>query len=232
MLLSFKKEVYFFFTNTHRLCDLGNSAYIRRMDIRMRAAAAALEAGGVVIVVDAAALGGAGRGFFLHVAALASADVVNTTILHGRGITCFSVTPEQAMRLGLTLAGEYRPDHRGPLFLRSVEAAECDGTGISAADRALTLRAAGRPDAGIASLKSPGHVVPAMTAAQGRDAPAVADQALAVLRGLTAHDVAAWTDILDDDGDVADAEWCDALAARLDVPCVRVSAFERAIALA
>ncbi len=193
----------------------------------LRAAAEILSAGGLVIVVDDRALNGAGRGFFLHAAALATTDLVNTAIRHGRGITCFSVTPEQAMRLGLTLAGEYRPDHRGPLFLRSVEAAECDGTGISAADRALTLRAAGHPDAGIASLKSPGHVVPAMTAAPGRAQPEVADLAMHVLRTLTSHEVAAWTDILDDDGEVADVGWCAALAERLDLPCVNMSAFEQ-----
>ncbi len=186
----------------------------------LHAAARTLDEGGLVVVVDEAALGGAGRGFFLHAAALATAEAVNTAILHGRGITCFSVTPEQAMRLGLTLAGEYRPDHRGPLFLRSVEAAECDGTGISAADRALTLRAAGRPDAGITSLKSPGHVVPAMISPPGRNGRAVADLALDVLLALSHHEVAAWTDILDDDGEVADAAWCVALAERLDMPWV------------
>ncbi len=194
----------------------------------LRDAAAALQAGDLVVVVDETALDGAGRGFLLHAAALATTEIVATAILHARGITCFSVTPAQAMRLGLTLAGEYRPDHRGPLFLRSVEAAECDGTGISAADRALTLRAAGHPEAGIASLKSPGHVVPAMTAGPGRVPRAVADAALDVLRALTTHDIAAWTDILNDDGEVAEAEWCEALAARLDIPCISLVAFDLA----
>jgi 3,4-dihydroxy 2-butanone 4-phosphate synthase/GTP cyclohydrolase II len=191
----------------------------------LQAAATALQHGDLIAVIDETALDGAGRGFLLHAAALATTEIVATAILHARGITCFSVTPAQAMRLGLTLAGEYRPDHRGPLFLRSVEAADCDGTGISAADRALTLRAAGHPDAGIASLKSPGHVVPAMTAGTPR---AVADAACHVLRALTTHDIAAWTDILNDDGDVADAAWCETLAARLDIPCLTLAAFDRA----
>jgi 3,4-dihydroxy 2-butanone 4-phosphate synthase/GTP cyclohydrolase II len=181
----------------------------------MREAATALAAGGLIIVVDEAALGGAGRGFFLHAAALATTETVNTAILHGRGITCFSVTPEQAMRLGLMMAGEYRANSDRPLFLRSVEAAECDGTGISAEDRALTLRAAGSPTAGIASLKSPGHVVPAMTGGNGETSRAVADIALDTLRHLTEHEVPAWTDILDDDGEVASAAWCQGVADRL-----------------
>jgi 3,4-dihydroxy 2-butanone 4-phosphate synthase/GTP cyclohydrolase II len=183
-----------------------------------------LTTGGLVVLVDDAAFAGAGRGIFLHAAALATTETVNTAILHGRGITCFSVTPAQAMRLGLTLAGEYRSDHRGPVFLRSVEAADCDGTGISAEDRALTLRAAGAPDAGMASLKSPGHVVPAMiTGRRGSPQGEMADAALDVLRHLTTHEVAAWTDILDDDGEVASAAWCRALAGRMGVTCLEVS---------
>jgi 3,4-dihydroxy 2-butanone 4-phosphate synthase/GTP cyclohydrolase II len=189
-------------------------------DDHFRQAAATLAAGGLVVVIDEAALDGAGRGFFLHAAALATTETVNTAILHGRGITCFSVTPEQAMRLGLMMAGEYRADHQGPLFLRSVESAECDGTGISAEDRALTLRAAGNPLAGMASLKSPGHVVPAMTRANGQSSRAVADLALDTLRHLTEHEVAAWTDILDDEGEVASAEWCRGVAARLGLACL------------
>jgi 3,4-dihydroxy 2-butanone 4-phosphate synthase/GTP cyclohydrolase II len=190
----------------------------------LREAAETLAAGGLAVVIDETALGGAGRGFFLHAAALATTETVNTAIVHGRGLTCFSVSPEQAMRLGLMMAGEYRADRHGPLFLRSVEAAECDGTGISAEDRALTLRAAGNPAAGIASLKSPGHVVPAMT--DGGTGHAVADLALDTLRHLTEHEVAAWTDILDDEGEVAGTDWCRDVAARLGLPCVNADDIE------
>jgi 3,4-dihydroxy 2-butanone 4-phosphate synthase/GTP cyclohydrolase II len=199
------------------------SAEIAHTAAHLRDAATTLASGGLVIVVDETALDGAGRGFFLHSAALATTETVNTAILHGRGITCFSVTPEQAMRMGLMMAGEYRADRHGPLFLRSVEAAECDGTGISAGDRALTLRAAGSPTAGIASLKSPGHVVPAMTGGNAGGGRAVADIALDVLRHLTEHEVPAWTDILDDEGEVAGAAWCQDLADRLGLACLTAS---------
>ncbi len=179
-------------------------------------AAQTLESGHLVILADEAA----DRGCFVGVAALATPDTVNTTVTWGRGLTCFSVTAERAMALGLVLAGEYREGYRGPIQLRSVEAAECDGTGISAADRALTLRAAGAPDAGVASLKSPGHVMPAMVGYRGQERRASADLALDLVRQLTRYEVAAWTDILDDDGEVASAAYCRALADRLGLPCV------------
>jgi 3,4-dihydroxy 2-butanone 4-phosphate synthase/GTP cyclohydrolase II len=189
---------------------------------QVEAAAAALTEGGVVIVVDGGSPGGAGAGFFLGVAALATPETVNMAITWGRGLTCFSVTAERAMALGLVLAGEYREGYRGPILLRSVEAAECDGTGISAADRALTLRAAGAPDAGIASLKSPGHVMPAMIGYRGREHRASADIALDLVRHLTEYEVAAYTDILDDEGEVGSADYCRALAMRLGLPCLDV----------
>jgi 3,4-dihydroxy 2-butanone 4-phosphate synthase/GTP cyclohydrolase II len=194
----------------------------RSMPPDLADAAAALTEGALVVVTDDAAFNGAGRGFFLHAAALATTGTVATAILHGRGITCFSVTPAQAMRLGLTLAGEFRPDRPGPVFLRSVEAAECDGTGISAEDRAMTLRAAGAPDAGMASLKSPGHVVPALVT-ERPDGGEVAGAARAVLTRLTPHEIAAWTDILNDDGELAGAAWCRDLAERLSVPVVELA---------
>jgi 3,4-dihydroxy-2-butanone 4-phosphate synthase len=191
---------------------------------QVAAAADALANGGLAIALDEAAFGGAGAGFFLGVAALATPTSVNTTITWGRGLTCFSVTAERAMALGLVLAGEYRAGYRGPILLRSVEAADCDDTGISAADRAQTLRAAGAPGAGIGSLKSPGHVMPAMIGYRGREHRASADIALDLVRHLTAYDVAAWTDILDDDGEIASAAYCRALADRLGIVCLGIAA--------
>jgi 3,4-dihydroxy 2-butanone 4-phosphate synthase/GTP cyclohydrolase II len=177
-----------------------------------------LAAGGLVVVADEAG----NRGFFLGVAALATAETVNTALLWGRGLTCFSVTAERAMALGLLLGGELRDGHQGPVFLRSVEAATCEGTGISAADRAETLRAAGAPDAGMGSLKSPGHVMPVLARFRCPGHRASAEAALDLVRALTGAEVAAWTDILDDDGELASAAYCRTLAARLGMPCVEL----------
>ncbi len=184
----------------------------------MEDAGTALKQGRLVIVADDAA----GRGFFLGVAALATAESVNLSLLWGRGLTCFSVTAERAMALGLLLGGEVEDGHRGPVFLRSVEAATCEGTGISAADRAETLRAAGAADAGLASLKSPGHVIPVLVGFRGGNQRASAEAALALVRLLTGAEVAAWTDILSDDGELATAGACRALADRLGLPCLEL----------
>ena len=180
--------------------------------------AGALEYGELIVVVD----GETDRGFFLGLAALATDRSVNTSLLWGRGLTCFSVTAERAMALGLLLGGEVREAHVGPVFLRSVEAATCDGTGISAADRAETLRAAGAPDAGMGSLKSPGHVMPVVVGLRGPAHRASAESALALVRHFTGRDVAAWTDILDDDGELASASHCHRLAGQLGLTCLEL----------
>ena len=75
----------------------------------------------------------------------------------------------------------------------------------------------------MSSLKSPGHVMPAMIAYRGREHRASADIALDLVRHLTAHEVAAWTDILDDDGEVAPASYCQTLAHRLGIASLEVS---------
>ncbi len=180
----------------------------------------ALMAAEAIIVVSPAHEGSRGRGFFLFAAGTATDNVVNLSVTWGRGLTCFSVSAARAMALGLVLSGEYREGYRGPIFLRSVEAAECDGTGISAADRAMTLRAAGKPDAGVGSLKSPGHVMPVLVGFRGGETNAPAELALIMLRRLTGEEVAGWTDILDDDGEVGDADYCRALASELGVVCI------------
>jgi 3,4-dihydroxy 2-butanone 4-phosphate synthase/GTP cyclohydrolase II len=181
------------------------------------AAARALSEGGLIVVAQEAAA----RGFFLGVAALATAETVNTALLWGRGLTCFSVTAERAMALGLLLGGELGDGHRGPVFLRSVEAATCEGTGISAADRAETLRAAGAPDAGMGSLKSPGHVMPVLAGFKGEHG-ATAEAALNLVRRLTGYEVAAWTLILDDDGELASPARCRARALELGLVCLEL----------
>lgn len=160
------------------------------------------------------------RGFFLQPATLASPDSVALMIRFGRGLTCFSVTPDRAMRLGLLLGGDTPDERQGGAFLRSVEAADCHGTGISAADRAITLRAAGAEEAHARRLKSPGHVLPVMV--QQAELGSVPGSALALLRHMTPHEVPAWTDILDDDGELASPPICESIADRLSLRRLRL----------
>jgi 3,4-dihydroxy 2-butanone 4-phosphate synthase/GTP cyclohydrolase II len=111
------------------------------------------------------------------------------------------------------MQGALPPENRRPYYLTSIEAASCDGTGISAADRALTMRVAGDPLSGRADIRTPGHIMPILVA--DHVAPeASSGFAYQLLRRHTDYDVAAWCDILNEAGEVASAEECREFADR------------------
>ncbi|MBI5905536.1 MAG: bifunctional 3,4-dihydroxy-2-butanone-4-phosphate synthase/GTP cyclohydrolase II [Deltaproteobacteria bacterium] len=87
-------------------------------------------------------------------------EIVNFMARYGRGLICLTVTEERARRLRLPpMAGENSSPF-GTAFTVSIEAKSGVTTGISAADRATTIRAATAPDAKADDLVRPGHVFP------------------------------------------------------------------------
>jgi 3,4-dihydroxy 2-butanone 4-phosphate synthase/GTP cyclohydrolase II len=81
---------------------------------------------------------------------------------YGRGLICLTLTAERCRRLNLPLMVANNRSPLGTNFTVSIEAAEGVTTGISAADRARTIHAAIRPDAGPGDVVQPGHVFPLM----------------------------------------------------------------------
>lgn len=89
-------------------------------------------------------------------------QMVNFMALEARGLICLSLTGEQIGRLGLPLMTKdegNRAPHR-TAFTVSIEAAKGVSTGISAADRALTIKVAASPSATPDDIIVPGHVFP------------------------------------------------------------------------
>lgn len=76
------------------------------------------------------------------------------------GIVCLCLTPEQCARLELPMMVEHNTNRQGTAFTVSIEAAEGVTTGVSAADRVTTIRAAVAEDARPDDLLRPGHVFP------------------------------------------------------------------------
>lgn len=87
-------------------------------------------------------------------------DIINFMATHGRGLICLSLTPGRVEQLGLTTMGDQGEDSTA--FLVSIDATEKQGvsTGISAADRARTIRVAIDPRSKPEDLRRPGHVFP------------------------------------------------------------------------
>lgn len=76
------------------------------------------------------------------------------------GIVCLCLTPEHCARLDLPMMTEHNTNRQGTAFTVSIEAAEGVTTGVSAADRVTTIKAAVAEDARPDDLLRPGHVFP------------------------------------------------------------------------
>lgn len=87
-------------------------------------------------------------------------DDVNFFAIHGRGLICLAISAEQARRLRVLPMVANPTNPRCASFGRSIEAETGVSTGISAADRAHTMRVAANPTARPSELVSPGHVFP------------------------------------------------------------------------
>src|SRR5918996_1199878 len=77
-----------------------------------------------------------------------------------RGLICMAITEEHAARLGLKPMVEQNRSRHGTNFTVSIEAAEGIASGISAADRALTIKIAAAERSTAADIVQPGHVFP------------------------------------------------------------------------
>jgi len=87
-------------------------------------------------------------------------EAINFMAVHGRGLICLALAPERCDTLHLPLISPMNTSRFGTAFCESIDAAEGVTTGISAADRAHTIRTAMRPGCRPRDLARPGHVFP------------------------------------------------------------------------
>jgi 3,4-dihydroxy 2-butanone 4-phosphate synthase/GTP cyclohydrolase II len=102
------------------------------------------------------------EGDFLMAASKVRPEDINFMATHGRGLVCMPITAERCKQLDLPLMVSQNEEEFSTNFTVSIEAAEGVTTGISAYDRALTIRAAVAPDANAKSIVQPGHIFPLM----------------------------------------------------------------------
>ncbi|MGB3280854.1 MAG: 3,4-dihydroxy-2-butanone-4-phosphate synthase [Pseudorhodobacter sp.] len=89
-----------------------------------------------------------------------TAQDINFMATHGRGLICLTLTEARIDALGLTLMSPKNSSRHETAFTTSIEAREGVSTGISAADRALTVAVAIDPTKGSQDIATPGHVFP------------------------------------------------------------------------
>ena len=129
---------------------------------------------------------------------------INFMARFGRGLICLPLTRERCRQLQLPLMVNENQSRFATNFTVSIEAVEGITTGISAYDRAHTIRTAVRPDANIEDLSQPGHVFPLMAQPGGvlaRSGHTEASVDLALLAGL--EPAAVLVEILNEDGSMA-----------------------------
>ena len=90
----------------------------------------------------------------------ASPDAINFMAKHGRGLICLSLTRSQSENLGLSLMERRNEGRFETAFTVSIEAINGVTTGISAADRSLTIKTAINPNVSENEIRTPGHVFP------------------------------------------------------------------------
>ena len=163
---------------------------------------AELKAGKMVILVDEEDR--ENEGDLVLAADHVTAEAVNFMAKHGRGLICLTLTRERCQQLNLPLMVRDNGTSMGTNFTVSIEAASGVTTGISAADRALTIKTAVAPNAKPNDLVQPGHIFPLMAQPGGvliRSGHTEAGCDLAAMAGCSPTSVIC--EIMKDDGSMA-----------------------------
>lgn len=100
------------------------------------------------------------EGDFVIPAEFADAAAINFMATHGRGLICLPMSAERIEALQLPMMAVHNSSRHETAFTVSIEAREGVSTGISAADRALTVATAINDQNGPAEIATPGHVFP------------------------------------------------------------------------
>jgi 3,4-dihydroxy 2-butanone 4-phosphate synthase/GTP cyclohydrolase II len=163
---------------------------------------AELKAGKLAILVDEEDR--ENEGDLIVAADRVTPDIINFMATHGRGLICMPITPACARQLNLAPMTPVNRSVHGTNFTVSIEAAQGVTTGISAADRAHTIRTACAPGARPEDLVHPGHVFPLVAEEGGVLARAGHTEACCDLARLAGFSPAAvLCEIMKDDGTMA-----------------------------
>jgi 3,4-dihydroxy 2-butanone 4-phosphate synthase/GTP cyclohydrolase II len=171
---------------------------------RVQKALQEIRAGRMVILVDDEDR--ENEGDLTMAAEKVTPEAINFMATHGRGLICVTLSEEQIERLRLpqmTAPGHAAPP-LGTAFTLSIEARHGVTTGISAADRAQTIRVAADPQSHPDDLVIPGHVFPLRSKKGGvlvRTGQTEGSVDLARLAGLTHAGVIC--EVMKDDGTMA-----------------------------
>ena len=144
------------------------------------------------------------EGDLIMVAEQVRPEDINFMATHARGLICLTLTRERCLQLDLPLMVSDNKSQHTTNFTVSIEAAEGVSTGISAADRALTVRAAVKANAKSTDVVQPGHIFPLMSQPGGVMSRAGHTEAGCDLARLAGYEPAAViVEVMNADGSMA-----------------------------
>lgn len=193
--------------------------------ITVEQAIARLQAGEMVIICDDEHR--ENEGDICVAAQYITPEKMNFMITHARGLVCMPMSSGWAERLGLSpmIREEHNRSKYHTAFTQSIGAAQGVGTGISAHDRAYTIRLASSQEAKPSDIISPGHIFPLIAREKGvleRQGHTEASIDLMHLAGLPP--CAAICEVLAPSGLSADAAYLNAFSEMHDIPMITVKA--------
>ncbi|QDI93117.1 bifunctional 3,4-dihydroxy-2-butanone-4-phosphate synthase/GTP cyclohydrolase II [Salicibibacter halophilus] len=182
----------------------------------------ALREGRVIIVCDDEDR--ENEGDLVALASTATADTVNFMAKHGRGLICAPITRERADHLSLSQMVHDNTDPHGTAFTVSVDYHEST-TGISAEERAKTVRALASDTARAADFKRPGHIFPLVAQDGGVLKRAGHTEATVDLARIAGSDARAGLicEVMNADGTMARVPDLKVVADEYDIPMITIA---------
>lgn len=163
------------------------------------------------------------EGDFVMAADKVSSQAINTMVKHGRGLVCVPITRKKARELDLDFMVTEGADPEEAAFTISVDHKRLTTTGISAPDRANTIKELINPEANPEDFRKPGHIFPLVAANGGvlrRAGHTEAATDLARLAGLQPAGIIC--EIMKDDGEMARLPELMDLARRFDLKIITI----------
>lgn len=182
----------------------------------------AIRSGGMIILVDDKDR--ENEGDVIVAAEHCTAEHVNFMCKHGRGLVCLALSSSRIEHLRIPMMVPTDPGNMGTAFTVSIEARHGVSTGISAADRAQTIRVAVDPRSTAEDLASPGHIFPLRAQPGGvlvRSGHTEGAVDLARLAGLTPAGVIC--EIMREDGEMARMDDLEEFARRHEMPILTIA---------
>lgn len=172
------------------------------------------------------------EGDLVVAAELVNSYAVNFMVKHSSGVICVATTEDQLNKLKLlrVTSKDHKTDKLSTPFTFSCEASKNIGTGISAVDRAESIRVVGNPNSTYKDIVVPGHIFPLLSDSNGlnsREGHTEASVEICKLANL--WPAAAIVEIADENGSMMKGEALDIFAKTYDLPLISIKEIKKAI---